>query len=109
MNVDLTAFVGNLTEKPAAGKLPKGTVTNLRVAKSTEWTDKVTGEAKKHTDFIDVEVFGAQGKHCLNELKKGDRVVVTGSLKYNEWSDDDGNQRSRIKVRAGVVGKSLEF
>lgn len=109
MNVNTTVIVGNLVDDPAAGNLANGTAANMRIATHTEWTDKESNEKVKHADFFDVEAYGKLGENCLEELKKGDRIVVAGSLRYDEWPDDAGNKRSKVKIRAGVVGKSLEF
>lgn len=109
MNINSVTVVGNLTDTPSAGKLKKGTAANMRLATHSEHTDPGSGEKVKHVDFFDIETFGKLAENCLTELQKGDRIVVSGWIRYDAWTDDAGNKRSRAKIRAGVVGKSLEF
>lgn len=109
MNINNITMVGNLTDTPAAGNLSNGTAANMRVATHVEYTETSSGQKVKRSDFFDVEAYGKLAENCLAELKKGDRIVVSGSLRYDEWTDDAGNKRSKAKIRAGVVGKSLEF
>lgn len=109
MNINNVTVVGNLTNAPAAGALSNGTAANMRVATHVEYAEAGSGEKVKRSDFFDVEAYGKLADNCLAELKKGDRIVVSGSLRYDEWSDDAGNRRSKAKIRAGVIGKSLEF
>ena len=37
---------------------------------------------------------------CSNHLKKGRGVRVVGRLKQDRWADQEGNNRSRVKVVA---------
>ena len=60
-------------------------------------------------DFIEVECWGSLAEHVAESLEKGSRVVVTGSLCQNSWTDSEGNKRSTIRIRATAVGLSLEF
>jgi len=108
-NFDFTAFNGNLVDDPSRGNTRNTTVANMCVAKSRGWTDKESGEKKKATDFIDVEIWDHQAERCLAEFHKGDRVVVVGSLRTDSWDADDGTKRSKLYVRASSVTLSLEF
>lgn len=109
MNINNVTIVGNLTDPPTAGNMSKGTAANMRLATHFEHTDPGSREKTKHTDFFDIEAYGNLAENCLTELQKGDRIVVSGWIRYDVWTDDAGNKRSKAKIRAGVVGKSLEF
>jgi len=63
----------------------------------------------ERTDFIDVECWGSQAENVGRSLKRGDRAIVAGQLKYDQWSDTEGNTRSKVRIRASAVGFSLEF
>ncbi|MBN1288217.1 MAG: single-stranded DNA-binding protein [Actinobacteria bacterium] len=104
------ALVGNLTSDPKAGSDGLN-VTNFRVAVNRMRRPDEDKEAtpQSRTEFLDVECWGVQAANILDSLKKGDRVVVVGELKHDQWVDDNGNPKSKTKIKAGVVGSSLEF
>lgn len=107
MYVNTVTLVGNLTKDPERGKSQNGTIANMRIAVDKKWTDK-EGNEQKNTRFIDVETFGVQADNCLDSLHVGDRVIMVGPLEYDEWETADG-KRSKLKIKAVVVGKTLEF
>jgi len=57
--------------------------------------------------FIDVTVWKEPAENVAN-LKKGDRVIVTGILKQDFW-ETDGQKRSKFKIIAQEVGPSLRW
>lgn len=45
---------------------------------------------------IDVEVWGKGGEMIADTLKKGDSIMVTGSVRRQEWQDkDSGSKRTK--------------
>lgn len=57
------------------------------------------------TDWHRVRVFGAEAERCARFLKKGSLVAVDGSLTYEKWTDDEGENR----VRTVVVARQVQF
>ena len=76
-------------------------VTNLTVAVNRDYGDD--------TDFFDVTIWN-QGNYKLAEYrandKKGDLVLIVGELRQEKWQDSEGNNRSKIKIRAD---KAINF
>jgi single-strand DNA-binding protein len=78
-----------------------GAVARLRVASTTrrrdneEWVDK--------TNYVTVDVYGAQAQACAQHLRKGARVFVEGELDWREWDDQHGNHREAVTLRARIV------
>jgi single-strand DNA-binding protein len=110
MYVNSVTVVGNLTADPTLGGT-ENRVVNFRMGvnrfkKNDQSSDD---QLKERTEFLDVECWGPQADYIQTSLKKGDRVLVAGQLKYDQWSDDEGNLRSRMRIRASAVGPSLEF
>lgn len=104
------AVVGNLTSDPFPG--PEGVnVVNFCVAvnKFKRPEEGKDDNVQARTEFLDVECWGSQAENILHSLKKGNRVIVVGELKRDQWTDNDGSPRSKTKIKAGVVGSSLEF
>ncbi|MFN7181693.1 MAG: single-stranded DNA-binding protein, partial [Planctomycetota bacterium] len=61
---------------------------------------KSTGEFQKETCFIDIETWRKNAEIVAEHLKKGDPLLIVGSLKQDEWVDREGNKRSKIKIVA---------
>ena len=108
MSLNQVVVVGNLTEDPRKGNTASVTVANMRMASDFRVTDP-EGNKIERTEYVDVEAYGVMGENCLASLRKGSRVIVAGYLRYDEWQDSEGNKRSKLKVKASVVGDSLEF
>lgn len=103
------ALVGNLASDPKLGEA-NGTVVNFRLAVNRRRV-RASGEEdeEERADFIDVECWGSQAENISASLKRGDRAIVAGQLKQDQWTNEEGNRRSRLRIRATAVGPSLEF
>ena len=55
--------------------------------------------------FVNVVCFGRQAEAADEYLYKGRRVAVEGRLEQREWTDPDGEPRSRHEV----IAERLEF
>ena len=97
-----TTLSGNLTRDVDLRQLPSGAdVARLRIATTTrrrngeEWVDK--------TNYLTVEVFGAQARACAQFLSKGSRVFVEAEPDWREWTDQQGNRREAVTFKARHV------
>jgi single-strand DNA-binding protein len=99
-------LVGNLTRDPELRTTASGTsVCRLRIACSTSWRNKETGELDERPNYFDVSVFGASGEACARFLAKGRPVAVDGRLEWHEWTTPDGESRQAV----GVLADSVQF
>ena len=64
-----------------------------------EWED---GEPS----YYDVTCFRLLGESVAETIQKGDRVIVTGTLRQSRW-EKDGEKRSKVEVIADDVAKSV--
>ena len=104
--INRAVIVGNLTRDPELRETPGGTsVCRLRVACSTSWRNKETGEIDERPNYFDVTVFGASGEACARFLVKGRPVAVDGRLEWHEWATDAGERRQAV----GIVADSVQF
>lgn len=59
--------------------------------------------------FTDITVWGGQSSSfdlaetVANVFSKGDRIQLTGRLGYDEWTDKEGNKRSKHFVTADDI------
>jgi single-strand DNA-binding protein len=98
-------ITGNLTADPEKVELGEGkSLANFRIGNS----EYVNGESKDN-GFFDVTAFGAQAENVLAQLKKGQRVIVTGRLQHRTYEKQDGSRGGRTGLVAQAVGVSLEF
>ena len=75
--------------RPAAGRR------HHPAALGEEWVDK--------TNYLTVEVYGAQARSCAQYLRKGSRVLVDAELDWREWTDQHGDTREAVTLRARQV------
>ena len=96
-------LVGNLTRDPQVRQTPAGTsVADLGLAASERYRNK-EGEQVETTCFVDIVAWGRQAETCGQYLSKGSPVLVEGRLQLDRWETEDGQKRSRIRVRADRV------
>ena len=96
-------LAGNLTRDVETRKTPSGAVVgDLGVAVSDDYKDK-DGQLVKRTCFTDVVVWGRQAETCSQYLRKGSPVLVEGRLQLDQWKNNKGESRSRLRVRASRV------
>lgn len=104
-----TQVVGNLTADPELRFTRAGVpVVNLTVASKPrqlidgEWRD---GRAV----FVRCTAWRDLAERIAGSLHKGDRVVVLGRLKMNEFQTQDGEKRSTLEVDVDEIGASLRY
>ena len=96
-------LAGNLTADVELRNLPSGmAVADLRLAVSEKYKNK-QGEDVDKPVFVDVVVWDRQAENCAKYLSKGSPVLVEGRLQLDEWTNKDGDKRSKLRVRANTV------
>lgn len=99
-------LMGNLTRDPELRHLPSNmAVTSIGLAVNDRWKDKQTGEWKDKANFIDCEAFGRTAEVINEYFRKGRPIMIEGKLRLDQWQDQSGNSRSKLKV----VIDSFEF
>lgn len=62
-------------------------------------------DGTKETDFINMQMMGPRAEKLAEYLTKGKLIAVSGSLRVNNYKDQEGNNRSFTFVNV----KDLEF
>lgn len=102
-SVNSVFLIGNLTRDPELRYIPSGTaVASFGLAMSRAYTTQ-DGDRKEEVCFVDIEAWGKTAENCANYLSKGRPVCVEGSLKFDSWETEDGQKRSKLRVRANRV------
>ena len=96
-------LMGNLTHNPEIRYTPSGTaVSDLRMAINESYKNKA-GEMVESTCYVDVVVWGRQAETSSEYLHKGSPVFVEGRLQLDQWENQQGEKRSKLRVRADRV------
>jgi single-strand DNA-binding protein len=108
-------LMGNLTRNPEIRYTPSGTaVADLGLAVNESFKNK-SGETVERTCFVDVVVWSRQAETAAEYLHKGSPVFVEGRLQLDQWETQNGEKRSKLRVRAdrvqflGSPGKGSEY
>jgi single-strand DNA-binding protein len=101
MNLNKALFAGNLTSDPELIYTPKGTpVVNASLAVNEFYTAE-DGERQQITTFIDIKVWGPSAENFAKLAKKGQEILIEGSIRQDTWEDkESGQKRSKLYVRA---------
>jgi single-strand DNA-binding protein len=106
-DMNITLLRGNLARDPELRVVNTGgkqtSVVNFTVAVSREYT-KNSGEKDKITSFINCEAWDSGADMIAESFKKGDLVMIEGSLRNDTW-EKDGVKHSSLKVRVNNFSK----
>ena len=90
-------MIGNLTRDPESRTFQKGEndgkVCNFTVAASVGY-----GQYKR-TEFVRVTAWNGLGKTCMEYLKKGSKVFVSGTPMVNVYTNRDGNAAGNMELQ----------
>ena len=90
-------LIGNLTRDSESRAVQRGEtdgrVCNFTVAASTGY-----GEYKK-TLFVRVAAWNGLGKTCMDYLRKGSKVWVSGTPSLNSYINNDGEATGNLELR----------
>jgi single-strand DNA-binding protein len=73
--------------------------TKFKIAVNRYTKDKEHPEA----DFVPIAVFGQTATTVCNYFKKGDPIIIEGSLRIKNYEDKEGNKRSFTEVIANRI------
>lgn len=97
-NFNKVIMMGNLTRDPELRYTETQTpVCNIGLATNRHYRDK-NGDTQEEACFIDCEAWGTTAETINKYLHKGRAVLIEGRLRLDRWEDENGSNRSRLKV-----------
>jgi len=91
-------MVGNLSKAPELRNLPSGSaICNTAIATNRKFKSQA-GEQKEEVCFVDVAFFGKLAEIANQYLNKGSKCLIEGRLKLDQWTDKNGNKRSKHSI-----------
>ncbi|HUT35858.1 MAG TPA: single-stranded DNA-binding protein [Planctomycetota bacterium] len=97
-NFNRVILMGNLTRDPELRYTPSGqAVTDFRLAVNRRLKTP-EGERKDSVTFVDITAWGRQAEVINEYFAKGQPIFVEGRLSLDEWTSQDGQRRSKLRV-----------
>jgi len=96
-------IIGRVGNDPDIKELDNGiTIAKFSVATTEKWKDK-SGETKEHTEWHKVVIFGRLSDVVKNYVSKGSLLYLSGKLKTNKYTDENGAEKYSINVIADTM------
>jgi single-strand DNA-binding protein len=96
-------MVGNLTRDIELRYLPSGAAIAKSAIASSYKYKTATGEQKDEVCFLDFNIFGRSAEVANQYLRKGSKVLLEGRLVFEQWTAQDGTNRSKHALRVDVM------
>lgn len=112
MSLDnIVTVVGQLTADPELRHTKKNIpVASFSVAHNDRTFDKETEEwVDREPTFVRASYWRESGENFAESHEKGDRVILVGKLKQNDFTDKEGNERSTLELNVEEAGPSNKF
>jgi single-strand DNA-binding protein len=110
-----TTVVGNTTGQPELRFTPAGVpVATFTVAANERYKNAAGEWTDGPTTFVRCVAWREQGEHVAESVDKGDRVMVTGTLREREYEvqathPGDSGKRRVWELHVSEVGASLRY
>jgi len=96
-------LVGNLTRDIDLKHVQSGmAIAKTAIATSRKFKSN-SGEQKEEVCFVDITFFGRSAEVANQYLRKGSKILVEGRLVFEQWSDQNGQKRSKHGVTVDVM------
>lgn len=111
MNEPFITVVGNVAGDVDLRYSPNGVaVANWSVASTPRDKDRNTGEyVDGETLWVRCTAFKSDAENAAESLVKGTRVMVTGRLRQESWTDKEDNKRTSMKLLVDEVAVSAKW
>ena len=99
-SINTVQLLGHLGADPDVKKIDdETTLVRLRLATNSSYKDRTTGEYKDNTQWHNLVAWNKTALRASEQLIKGSRVLINGSLENNSWTDSDGTTRYATNIK----------
>ena len=91
-------IAGNLTRDIEVKFTPSGLAIGNTAIATTRKFKAQDGTQKEEVLFVDITFFGRTAEVAQQYLRRGSKVLIEGRLKFDQWSDQNGQKRSKHSV-----------
>lgn len=97
-NTNSVIITGHLGSAPEIRQFQNGgLIATFNLAIGDDYRDK-QGNTVKRTHWIPIVVHGNSADVARQYLQKGSKICVTGKLVQESWQDQNGNNRTALRV-----------
>ncbi len=98
--INKVILVGNLGDDPEVKYTQSNmAITTIRLATTSVRKDR-DGNTQERTEWHRVKLFGRLGEIAGEYLKKGRQVYIEGSIRYDKYTGQDGQERYITEIIA---------
>ena len=103
-NLNKVMLIGRLTRDPEVRVFSNGgKVAKFGFAVNNRRKNSQTGQMEDDAVFLDIEAFNRgevfkQADLCEQYLRKGHQAFIEGHLQLDQWTSQDGQKRSKLKI-----------
>jgi single-strand DNA-binding protein len=91
-------MAGNLTRDIEVRYSQAGlAISNTAIATSRKFKSP-SAEQKEEVCFTDITFFGRSAEVANQYLRKGSKILIEGRLVFEQWSDQNGQKRSKHSI-----------
>ncbi len=103
------SVVGFVATQPRAGYTKGGSRTvSMRMGWTPRTFDRETEAwSDLPSSFVTVQCYKKVAEHAAVCLRRGDPIVVRGTMRVREYVDQNGQRRSSVEVHADSIGHDL--
>lgn len=101
MSTNVCTFSGRLTNNPEITLLPTGK-DRVRFSIAVDRNYK-REDGTRPCDFIPVVIWGSSAYVKKTNLGKGDKVVVSGRIEINDWTDENGMPKRSFALNCSAI------
>ena len=83
----------------------KTTGSGVAVTSSTLAVDRPYSKGEKQTDWIDIVAWRSTAEHICKHFRKGDAIVIDGTIQTRNWEDKNGQKRKSVEI----IAEKVEF
>ena len=101
--INTVTVSGNLTRDPELRSRPSAgqSVCSIRIAHNERYKD-ASGNWADRASYFDVTIWGGLGEYIAKNVTKGQKVIVSGRLRWREWGEDAA-KRQAVDITADSV------
>jgi single-strand DNA-binding protein len=95
MTINRVLLIGNLTGDPELIEAGKSKIVNASVA-NHQFFENGQEERQEVTTFVEIKIWGSSAENFAKFARRGQEILVEGSLRQDRWEDDQGNKRTKL-------------
>jgi single-strand DNA-binding protein len=103
MSINRVFISGNLTRDPEVRMAGTTPLCQMGVAVNDRKKNNETGEWEDVPNYFDVIMWGNRGEYWARNLSKGNKVAISGKLRWSQWTTPEGQKRSKVEIVADDI------